>query len=127
MKNLIYLILSLFIVSCHSHDEDDTNAPILTITSPTNGFFTKNDTDLKILGKVTDESLHELSIKVQNKSDNKVLFSSTPEVHDKTSYDINETWKPTLTADTTNVYLAIEVYDHNDNKATDTISFKIVK
>ena len=127
MKNLLYLTIALLIISCHAHDEADVNAPKLTITAPTKGDFVKNNTDMKISGTITDESLHELSIKILTKSNNTVLFTSTPEVHDKTSYSINETWKPSLTADTTQVYLAVEVYDHNDNKSADTISFNVIK
>ncbi len=126
MKNLLFIGLVL-LFSCHSHDENDVNPPKLTISSPSAGAIFKNGNEVKITGLVTDESLHELSIQVQSKSDNSVLFKSTPEVHDKTSYDINEVWKPALAADTTLVYLAVEVYDHNDHKATDTLNFKIVK
>ena len=126
MKNILYFSL-LILFACHHHDENDVNAPKLVITGPTEGAVLKNGAEVSITGQVTDESLHEMSIQVQLKSDNSVLFKSTPEVHDKTSYNFKEVLKPNFTNDTTKVYLAVEVFDHSDHKTMDTLNFTIAK
>jgi hypothetical protein len=112
--------------ACHDHDEDDSDKPVVTISTPTANASYTSGSDVKISGKVTDASLHELKIIVTQVSDGKELFKSEPTVHDLTSYDINETWKPSVSADT-DVKLTVTAEDHSSNKTEVTVNFTVKK
>ena len=124
MKKILFIAfaLSLGMMSC----KKDNLAPVLTITAPTESQSVKTGTDLKITGKLTDDSLHELTVKITQTADGKELFSTSPTVHDFTTYDINETWKPTVTVDT-DMTLTVTAIDHKDNTVTKTVKFKVTK
>ncbi|HMS71339.1 MAG TPA: hypothetical protein PKD18_24515, partial [Saprospiraceae bacterium] len=96
MKSKFFLlaILSLFAVaSCHDHgDENDNDAPVLTLEKPAENTVVTGE--VHIHGKVTDQSLHEMEFKVTKDSDGSLLFNSTPEVHDKTEYSFDEHFTP---------------------------------
>lgn len=129
MKKLLFAlsILAFGMSACHDHDEDDSVKPVVAITAPTASGSYTSGSDVKITGKVTDEnSLHELKIIVTQVSDGKELFKSEPSVHDLTSYDINETWKPNVSADT-DVILTVTAEDHGSNKTEVTVNFTVKK
>lgn len=128
MKKLLFvlIILGVSLSACHKN-HDDTTSPTLIITAPTDNASVKIGTDVKITGTASDNlTMHEMSIKITQDTDNKELFSAAPTVHEKVTYDINETWKPNVTAET-NVTLTVTVIDHSDNKTTKTIKFKVAK
>lgn len=120
-------LLALFafaLSACHKHDDAaDTNDPVLTITSPAADASIAGA--VNIAGTTTDESLHEMSITVTQDSDNTPLYKIAPEVHDKTSYTISETWTPSGIAAETAVTLTIVVEDHSDHSVTKTVKFKV--
>ena len=126
IKSFLFATLCLLTVAaCHKHDDTDTIAPVLTITSPAADASIAGA--VAITGAVTDESLHELLITVTKDSDGSVLFvpAVDPEVHDLTSYVINETWTPVgITAETA-VTLTVTAEDHNSNKVVKTVKFKV--
>lgn len=126
MKKIQYLFfafaLSMALASCHKH-EDDANAPVLTISAPAANASLSGA--VTIAGTATDESMHEMSIKVTRDSDGSELFTSAPEVHDLTSYTIAETWTPSgITAETA-VTLTVTVSDHSDHSTTQTVKFTV--
>lgn len=127
MKSKFFLlaILSLFAVaSCHDHgDENDKDAPVLTIEKPAENTVVTGE--VHIHGKVTDQSLHELEIKVTKDSDGSQLFKATPTVHDKTKYSFDEHFTPSGLTGETAVTLTIKVEDHSDNVTTKTVKFKV--
>ena len=120
---LLALLLGVSTVACHKHDESDKDNPVVTITAP--AIDASISGAVTIAGVVTDESLHELSIKVTKDSDNSELFSATPEVHDLTSYTIAETWTPSGIAAETAVTLTVVAEDHNSNAISTTVKFKV--
>jgi len=104
----------LTLASCHKHnDEGDTQAPVLTIEEPTEGESISGEVHFH--GKVTDESLHEMEIKVTKDSDGSELFKATPTVHDKTEYDFDEHFTPSGLTGEIPVTLTITVEDHSDH------------
>lgn len=123
IKSLLFAAFCLLTIAACKHDhEDDTTAPVLTIAEPA-----ENDSvsgEVHIEGDVTDESLHELSIKITKDSDGSEVFSATPEVHDLTAYHFHEHWEQTVSAETA-VTLTIIVEDHNENKTTKTVKFTV--
>lgn len=117
-------ILAITFVACHhDHNEDDTLAPTLSLEKPVDGAVVSGEVHIE--GKVTDESLHEMTITVTKDSDYSELFKAEPTVHDKTEFDFDEHFTPTgLTAETP-VTLTITVEDHNSNKTSKTVKFKL--
>ncbi len=131
---LIYsiLLLSVFATACKKEDDDhdhdtttDTTKPVITINSPSNMAMYNNGDTVKIRGTVTDNSLHELLIRIVKDSDGSELFRSTPTVHDLTSYSINENWKSAVT-DHTNASIIISAEDHGSNVGSDTVHIHIM-
>lgn len=117
----IFCLLLAATTACHKHD-DDANAPVLTIASPTAGESVTGE--IHIEGKATDESLHEMEIKITKDSDGSELYKATPEVHDLTEYDFHEHYTPTLSAETA-VTLTVTVSDHSDHTTTQTVKFTV--
>jgi hypothetical protein len=120
---MLALLLGFTAVACHKHDDDDSNNPVITITAP--AIDASISGAVTIAGLVTDESLHEMSIKVTKDSDNSELFSATPEVHDLTSYTIAEIWTPAGISAETAVTLTVVAEDHNSNAIATTVKFKV--
>jgi len=118
------LLAALFIIpSCkHDHDDDDANAPVLTIENPIADASLSGQ--IHIHGKVTDESLHAMEIKLTKDSDGTELLKVTPGVHDKMEYSFDEHVTPTVAVETP-VTLTITVSDHSDNNTTKTVKFTV--
>jgi len=127
IQNLLLLItlFSITAVACHKHEHDDDDAtdPVLVITAPTVNASISGA--VAIAGTLTDESLHEMSITVTKDSDNSMLFTAMPTVHDLTSYIIAETWTPVGIAAETAVTLTIVAEDHSSNMVTQTVKFTV--
>jgi len=117
------LTLTSIIVSCHHHDDDDSNPPVLLITSPSDNASLPASSPVHITGTVTDESLHEMNIKITNDSNGSVLFNKDLEVHDATNYTINESYTPTNITSVTHVTMFVIVSDHSDHEVRDTVHF----
>lgn len=123
LVSLVIALAALSFAACHHHDEDDTTDPVLTITSPTANASISGA--VTIAGTLTDESLHELSIKITKDADNSELFSAAPSVHDETSYTIAETWTPTGITTETPVTLTVIAEDHSEHTVTKTVKFSV--
>lgn len=119
------LAASLFIFNaCHKDDETDKNAPVVNLTAPVeNQQYTSGDT-IFIKGLATDESMHEMEIKLTDDANSAVLLDTLPEVHDFTSYDINNAFKTSVTA-VSNYTLLVTVEDHSSNVTTKTVHVKV--
>ena len=109
----------------HTQNAGDTAKPTISITSPSSMQVFYNGDTVKIRGLVSDASLHELLIKVVKDSDNSVLFSETPTVHDLSSYTINTNWKSQVT-DHTNARVIVVAEDHSSNVSSDTVRIHIM-
>jgi hypothetical protein len=121
----VSLLALISFTACHKHEDvADTIAPVLTITAPTED--ASNNGAVAIKGTITDEGgMHEMSLKITKDSDNTVLFSATPTVHDKTTFTLAETWTPTGITVETAVTLTVNVEDHSANKTEKIVKFKV--
>lgn len=126
------LLLSVFATACKKEEDDhnhntttDTSKPVINITAPSNTTMYNNGDTVKIRGTVTDNSLHELLIRIIKDSDGSELFRATPTVHDLTSYSISENWKSSV-SDHTNASIIISAEDHNSNVGSDTVHIHIM-
>ena len=123
LKTIIFAILCLLtIAACDKHDESDNNAPVVTIASPTENESISGEVHLEV--NVTDESLHEMEVKVTQDSDGAELYKDTPVVHDKTEYTFHAHFTPTVATETP-VTLTIVVSDHSEHTTTKTLKFKV--
>ncbi len=123
IKSLLFSAFCLLMVAaCHDHHEDDANAPVLTLENPIAGASLSGE--IHIHGKVTDESLHAMEIKLTRDSDGTELLKVTPEVHDKTEYSFDEHVTPMVAIETA-VTLTITATDHSDNTTTKTVKFTV--
>jgi type 1 fimbria pilin len=123
LKHLFLAFFSIIIFAACEHQENDIEAPILTIDEPTEGQSISGE--VHIHGKVTDASLHELEIKVTKDADGSDVFKANPTVHDETMYDFEEHFTPSGLTGETPVTLTITVEDHSSNVTTKTVKFKI--
>ncbi len=115
-------IAALSFTACKDKQEDeDTQAPVLTIESPTEGGVYTGSVNLHM--QVTDESLHEMSVKVTRDSDNSVVFEEDPTVHDETDFHFEHTHTFTGLSGDTPMTLTVVVEDHSAHSTTQTIHF----
>ena len=127
-KILLFSFCSLFAfstIACHHNheDEDDSTIPVITIEEPVDGESIAGEVHFH--GTVTDNSLHEMTIKVTRDSDGAEQFSAAPTVHDLTAYDFDEHWTPSGLTEETAVTVTITAEDHGSNKATKVVKFKV--
>ncbi len=127
MKNYLFFALLTFVsvaISCHHHDHDDdsdTSSPVVTITKPAESSAVTGS--LQIVIAVSDNSLHEMKIEVLKDSDNSVLVSEKPSVHDKTSYNFDKTYTLSGITDLVPMTLKVKVEDHGGNVTEKTLKF----
>ena len=122
---LLALLVSAFTFNAckDNNEETDTNAPVLTIESPTENAMMQGAVQIKL--HVTDESLHEMDVKVTQDSDGSVVFEEAPLVHDETDYHYEKSFTPSgLTGDTP-MTLTVTVEDHSANITTQTVKFTV--
>lgn len=131
MKKLIFSLLflasfSVILSSCKKDEEEtDTNAPLITVSSPSESAMFMNGDTVFIKANVTDASLHELLVKIQNTGTSEVVFTATPVVHDLTEYNLDTYWVSNV-SDHSNMLLSIEAIDHNDNSSSKTVHFHVM-
>jgi altronate dehydratase len=109
----------------HNDDASDKVKPTVVISTPSSLQMYNNGDTIKIRGLVSDASLHKLLIKIVKDSDNSVLYSETPTVHDLTTYTLSSTWKSAVT-DHTNASVIVVSEDHNSNVGSDTVNIHIM-
>lgn len=109
----------------HNDDASDKVKPTVVISTPSSLQMYNNGDTIKIRGLVSDASLHELLIKIVKDSDNSVLYSETPTVHDLTSFTLNSNWKSAV-SDHTNASVIVVAEDHNSNVGSDTVKIHIM-
>ncbi len=124
-KNILFFILiNIFLIACKK-DEEDISKPTISFIEPsqndTISLSTVDSIQLKLT--VTDnKSLHELSIKITNNI-GAVIFSSIPDVHDKTNYEFNKYFQTSNVLTPTPMNLTVIVSDHDENTESKTLNF----
>ncbi len=121
-KTLLLAALALISVFSACKKEED-KAPKITLEEPTEGMVVTGE--VHIHGKVTDEDLHNLDIKVTKDSDGSELFTFSKHWHGQSEYDIDQHFMPNGLTGETPVTLLIEVEDGLDQVSTQTVHFKI--
>lgn len=110
--------------ACKDDDQDheeDTNDPVVNIESPAENAVIQGAVEIHV--HATDESLHEMEVKVTRDSDGTVVFEDAPVVHDETDYHYEKSFTPSgLTGDTP-MTLTVMVHDHSEHAVTKTVKF----
>ena len=122
IKFLLFAALCFFTVAACHKDEADNNAPVVTVIEPADNASVSGEVHIQI--HVTDESLHEMEVKVTKASDGSELYKATPTVHDETDYTFHEHFTPSVTAETA-VTLTVTVEDHADHSTVKTVKFSV--
>lgn len=120
-KTLLLAVFALVMAFSACKKEDE--APKISLEEPTEGMVVSDE--VRIHGKVSDEDLHNLDIKVTKDSDGSELFVFSKHWHGKSEYDIDEHFTPAGLSAETPVTLLIEVEDGLDQISTQTVRFKI--
>lgn len=118
------LLLAAFVTaSIFNACKKEDKAPEITLDEPTEGMIVSGE--VHIHGKVSDEGLHNLDIKVTKDADDTELFAFSKHWHGKREFEIDQHFTPEgLTAETA-VTLYIEVEDELDQITTQTVKFKV--
>ena len=121
---LLTAFVSVMVTFAACKDDDnseDTTDPVVTIESPAANAVIQGAVDIHI--HVTDESLHEMEVKVTKDSDGSVVFEETPTVHDETDYHYEKSFTPSGLSGDTPMTLTVTVEDHSDHVVTKTVKF----
>jgi len=116
---LAALATALLFNACKKEDE----APKIVLDEPTEGMLVSGE--VHIHGKVTDEDLHNLDLKVTKDTDGSELFTFSKHWHGKSEFEIDQYFTPTGLTGETAVTLFIKVEDGLDQITTKTIKFKV--
>jgi len=116
---LAALATALLFNACKKEDE----APKIVLDEPTEGMLVSGE--VHIHGKVTDEDLHNLDLKVTKDTDGSELFTFSKHWHGKSEFEIDQHFTPTGLTGETAVTLFIKVEDGLDQITTKTIKFKV--
>lgn len=121
-KALLFAAFALITVfsAC---EKDEDKAPQISLEEPTEGMVVSGE--VHIHGKVSDEDLHNLHIKVTKDSDGSELFTFSKHWHGQSEYNIDQHFTPTGLTGETPVTLFIEVEDGLEQISTKTVHFKI--
>lgn len=125
MKNVqkTLLLAALALITVFSACKKEDEAPKITLEKPTEGMVVSGE--VHIHGKVTDEDLHKLNIRVTKDSDGSEIFIFSKHWHGKSEYDIDQHFTPSGLTSETPVTLLIEVEDGLDQISTKTVKFKV--
>lgn len=118
------LLVMAILPSCSksSGNDNDTQQPVITLTSPSNNQVYTNGDNVVIQGTVTDNALHEVRIRISNGSTS--LFTKIIPAHEMTNVTINESWKSTITTSITPV-VVVEAEDLGGHIVDKTVNIII--
>ncbi|MES2689770.1 MAG: hypothetical protein V4658_05165 [Bacteroidota bacterium] len=129
MKKIIgTLFLVIFaLASCKKEETAATqeHEPTIRFLSPTPSQLLNEDDTLWIrIGITSDDDLHEYLVQVRDITADKIVYTYEGHSHDK-SADINVYMMPDVAMDT-EMELIVTTLDHNSNKSSKSISFKVI-
>ncbi|MCB0521105.1 MAG: hypothetical protein H6577_26825 [Lewinellaceae bacterium] len=109
-----------------SHEPgEDTTAPVLSLTSPTNGQNFVNGDTIHIMGTVTDETaLHEYVWSIKD-AGGATVHEATVSVHDKIEHDIHEMHVVSGVTAATTWTVTVHVEDHGENSDEESATLNV--
>jgi hypothetical protein len=114
---LIAFAATLTIIACKK--ESDTDNPVVTITSPTEGQMFGNGDSALVAFTVTDADLHGFDFRIINSTTGDTLFLE--DEHSHTNVTFSKKYK--LPSVATQMRLILTGEDHNEKTTTKTVNF----
>lgn len=109
----------------HVDNDDDVIAPVIVITTPTNGQIFSNGNTINVTGKVTDAGgLYRGSIRITNDADGAVVREQLYEIHGFLSFNLNVSHLTAITA-ATDYTVTIRFEDHGSNETSASVKVKV--
>ncbi len=113
---------TLLVAACHKHDdESDTTNPVITIKSPVESAVVQGNVTIEV--SLTDNGLHEMSMKVTKDLDGSEVYKDSPTVYDETDITLVRMFSLTGLSTITPMTLTITAEDHAGNKSTKSVNF----
>ena len=119
-KKLIFsisIIAIIMITACGK--ESDTDNPVVTITSPTEGQMFSNGDSALVAFTITDADTHGFDLSITNTTNSAVLFEEDEHSHDNITFSK----KYKLPDVATQMKITITGEDHNGNTTTKSVNF----
>lgn len=115
MKKYILLATVIGIIACGKDKITDSEAPVITITSPTSGEMVMVGDSVSLDITVTDVDLHEVTLGVANAADTSIhYFADGVHSHDTNLHYTQKFVAPSVPSHT-NVILTVHAEDHNSH------------
>jgi hypothetical protein len=131
---VISCLLLLFITSCSKNGvagphtpeyEDDTTKPVMVVNTPLAAEVFRSGDTILINGSVSDNSFHELKVRIVKDADNTEMFSYLVTTHGvENPYRFNIKWK-SFASVATNATIFIHGEDHAANAVSRSIPIRI--
>ena len=127
---LAVLLAIVLFQNCKGDEGDgqtgtDTTAPVLTLSSPTNGQPFVNGDTIHIMGKVTDETaLHEYVWSIKDAGGTSV-HEATVSVHDQIEHDIHEMHVVSGVTTASTWTVTVHVEDHGENSDEESVTVNV--
>lgn len=119
MKKLIFILTATIILSIACSKENDSENPVITITSPTEGSMSGIGDSILIAFTITDADMHGYEIAVTNTANSAVIFEADEHTHGNVTY--SQKFKSPAAA--TQMQLTVTGEDHNGNTSTKSVNF----
>lgn len=126
-------IAILFTLSACKNDDDahepgeDMIAPVLTLSSPTEGQNFVNGDTIHIMGNATDETaLHQYVWSIKDAAGS-LLHEATESIHDQTEADIHQMHVVSDVTAATTWTVTIHVEDHGENESEKSININVAQ
>lgn len=116
-KITLILFAAISFIACKK--EPDTENPVISISSPTEGQMFSNGDSALIAFTVTDSDLHGFDFTIINSATSDTLFEEDEHSHDNVTFSKN--YK--LPAVATQMRITIIGEDHNGNTSTKSVNF----
>jgi hypothetical protein len=123
---LLSLAATISLIFACAKSTPDNVAPAYTIAEPGSGdtFNLAADKKVHLKFNVTDnDEIHEIMVYVTNPA-NTIIYADTQSVH-AASYQYHEHFEPSGITAITAMKLKVTVSDHNENAATQNVTFYV--
>jgi hypothetical protein len=109
----------------HIIDNNDVIAPVIEITTPTDGQVFANGNSINVTGKVTDDGgLYRGSIRITNDANGSLVKEQLYEIHGFQSFNFNISHTTSITA-VSDYTVTVRFEDHGTNVTAASVKVKV--
>ena len=128
---ILSVVTSFTILACNKdndddgHSEGDTTAPVLTLSSPTDGQDLADGETIHIMGMATDEkALHQYTWSIKDAAGDTV-HEGTESIHDQTEAEIHHMHVISGVTQATTWTVTVLVEDHGENSDEKSVTVNV--